>query len=50
VMEWLHRYNEHGPAALAYRRTGGRPPFAQRSRPPSALRSAPPSSTRPAHP
>lgn len=49
VMEWLHTYNEHGPAALAYRRTGGRPPFARRSRSPSALRSAPPSSVRPAH-
>jgi transposase len=40
VMVWLHSYNERGPAALAYRRTGGRPPFAQRSRPPSAVRSA----------
>ena len=27
VMEWLHLYNERGPAALAYRRTGGRPPL-----------------------
>lgn len=34
VMAWLHGYNEHGPGALAYRRTGGRPPFAQRSKPP----------------
>jgi hypothetical protein len=25
VMEWLHLYNTHGPEALAYRRTGGRP-------------------------
>jgi Winged helix-turn helix len=33
VMEWLHLYNTRGPEALAYRRTGGRPPFAQRSRP-----------------
>jgi transposase len=30
VMAWLHAYNEHGPAALLYRRTGGRPPFALR--------------------
>src|SRR5436190_21795639 len=28
VLGWVHRYNEHGPDALAYRRTGGRsPPF-----------------------
>lgn len=27
VMEWLHAYNEHGPEALTYQRTGGRPPF-----------------------
>ena len=25
---WLHRYNEGGPEAVQYRRTGGRPPFA----------------------
>ena len=50
VMEWLHLYNERGPEALAYRRTGGRPPFAQRSRQPSAVKSAPPNSKRPAHP
>jgi transposase len=30
VMEWVHIYNERGPAALAYRRTGGRPPFCPR--------------------
>lgn len=30
VMKWVHRYNERGPEALAYRRTGGRPPFALR--------------------
>jgi hypothetical protein len=27
VVEWVHTYNERGPAALAYRRPGGRPPF-----------------------
>jgi Homeodomain-like domain len=42
VMEWLHLYNIHGPEALAYRRTGGRPPFAPRSRPASGRSSAPP--------
>ena len=50
VMEWLHLYNERGPAALAYRRTGGRPPFAQRSPHPSGMPSAPPRAKRPAHP
>jgi len=25
VMDWVHAYNEHGPAALLYRRSGGRP-------------------------
>jgi hypothetical protein len=46
VMEWLHLYNARGPEALTYRRTGGRPPFAQRSRPVSARSSAPPSTPR----
>jgi transposase len=27
VMEWVHRYNDEGPEALLYRRTGGHPPF-----------------------
>ncbi len=27
VMGWVHAYNAHGPAGLAYRRTGGRPPL-----------------------
>ncbi len=43
VMEWLRLYNMHGLEALAYRRTGGRPPFAQRSRPASARSSVQPS-------
>jgi hypothetical protein len=46
VMEWLHLYNTRGPEALAYRRTGGRPPFAQRSRPVLVRLSAPPSRPR----
>src|ERR687885_1421799 len=46
VMEWLHLYNTRGPEALAYRRTGGRPPFAQRSRPASAQSSALPRTPR----
>lgn len=27
VMEWVHRYNEEGPEAMLYRRTGGHPPL-----------------------
>ena len=42
VMGWVHAYNERGPDALAYRRTGGRPPFAPGSRPVSARRCARP--------
>jgi hypothetical protein len=42
VMEWLHLYNARGPEALAYRRTGGRPPFARTLRPASVRPSAPP--------
>ena len=42
VMGWLHAYNAHGPDALAYRRTGGRPPFAPGSRLVSARRCARP--------
>jgi hypothetical protein len=49
-MGWLHAYNEHGPEALAYRRSGGRPPFAPMSLRPSAKRPAPRSSKQAAHP
>ncbi|WP_080811337.1 helix-turn-helix domain-containing protein [Halomicronema hongdechloris] len=27
VMEWVHRYNAHGPDALTYQRSGGHPPL-----------------------
>ena len=27
VMGWVHTYNQLGPEALYYRRTGGRPPL-----------------------
>ena len=27
VLGWVHRYNEHGPDALTYSRTGGRAPL-----------------------
>jgi transposase len=43
VMEWVRLYNERGPDALLYRRSGGRPPFVPGSRPASVRRSAPPS-------
>ncbi len=44
VMGWVHAYNQGGPAALAFRRTGGRRPFfAHSAKPNSARRSAPPS-------
>src|SRR3954451_14409888 len=32
VMGWLHAYDAHGPDALVYRRTGGRPPSVPASR------------------
>lgn len=48
VMGWLHVYNERGPGALTYRRTGGRPLFVRRSKPLSVLRSAPPNGSLPA--
>ena len=27
ILGWVHRYNAAGPQAMAYRRTGGAPPF-----------------------
>ena len=47
VMGWVHVYNERGPAALLYRRSGGGRPFAGGSRWLSAKRSAPPSRLQP---
>jgi transposase len=32
VLRWVHRYNRHGPDALAYRPTGGRSPLLPSSR------------------
>ncbi len=52
VLGWVHRYNEHGPDALAYRRTGGRAPLLtsdKRNRSlMSSRRPAPPSTAFPA--
>ena len=50
VMGWLHAYNAHGPEALVYRRTGGRPPFAAVSRPASARSLVRPSAPPPPRP
>ena len=50
VMGWVHAYNAQGPGTLAFRRTGGRPPFARRSRRRFVRPSAPPSVRRPPHP
>ena len=32
VMDWVHRYNEGGPQALCYKRSGGTRPFFQTAR------------------
>jgi transposase len=48
VMGWLHSDNEHGPEALMYQRSGGRPPFARTSPPRWTSKSAPHSARRPA--
>jgi hypothetical protein len=47
VMGWLHAYNKHGPEALSYQRTGGRPPFAPTLPPRLASRSVPRNARRP---
>ena len=49
VMGWLHAYNEHGPEAMTYQRTGGRPPFAPTLPLHSVIRSAPRNIRRPVH-
>lgn len=33
VMAWVHTYNERGPAAMTYRRTGGSAPLLRLPRP-----------------
>jgi len=51
VLGWVHAYNQGGPDALAFRRTGGRRPlFAHSAKPNSARWSAPPSARRPPAP
>ena len=52
VHGWVHRYNEHGPDALTYRRTGGRAPLltsrGRNGSPTSSRRAVPPSTACPA--
>ena len=50
VTGWLHAYDAHGPDAPAYRRTGGRPPFAPASKPAAARPSVRPSAPLPPRP
>ena len=50
VMGWVHAYNAQGPDTLAFRRTGGRPPFVRRSQRRFVRPSAPPSVRRLPHP
>src|SRR5947209_8663545 len=38
VLGWVHRYNAHGPAALTYRRSGGRAPLLPLTKPNSLSR------------
>lgn len=38
VLRWVHRYNAGGVQAVAYQRSGGRPPFLAKSRSPCLLK------------
>jgi hypothetical protein len=49
VMDWVHAYNQDGPDALAFRRTGGRRPFFVRTAKPNSARRSVPPSARPRH-
>jgi len=51
VMDWVHAYNQGGPDALVFRRTGGRRPlFARSAKPNAARRSTRPSARPPRRP
>ena len=51
VMDWVHAYNQGGPDALTFRRTGGRRPFFARAAKPNLARwSVQPSARPPPHP
>ena len=47
VMDWVHAYNQGGPDALTFRRTGGRRPFFARAASPNSARSSASPSARP---
>ena len=47
VLGWVHAYNQGGPAALAFRRAGGRRPFFAHSATPNAARRSARPSARP---
>ena len=47
VLLWLHLYNEEGPDALTYRRTGGPAPLLRLIDPASSSRPSPPPSRSP---
>ena len=47
VMDWVHASHQAGPAALAFRRTGGRRPFFAHSAKPNWARRSDPPSVRP---
>ncbi len=47
VMDWVHAYNQGGPDALTFRRTGGRRPFFAHSVQPNSARRSDPPSVRP---
>jgi hypothetical protein len=49
VMNWVHAYNQGGPDALAFRRTGGRRPFFARAAQPNSARRSVQPSARPRH-
>jgi transposase len=40
VLAWVRRYNEHGPDALSYHRTGGHSPLLSHDRPNNSLTSS----------
>ena len=47
VMGWVHKYNESGPNALSYRRTGGTAPFLHRNSPRRSSRPSRPPTRKP---
>ncbi len=46
VINWVHNYNERGPEALTYRRSGGRAPFLAAKKPSCSSKPSKPSKPR----